>query len=105
MWEILLGYALEKVFGSQTTAFEIGGEYVQTSVPGAAAPQAIGTAIVEPTIDVVTNPSMVCVRPESTLGRPMLQLGGNPFTPIILKGAEELLKLTGQDPYSKGEVY
>jgi len=105
MWEILLGYALEKVFGAHTSAFEIGGEYVQTTVPGDASPQAVGKATVEPTVDVVTNPSLVCVAPDVRPGRPMVQIGFNPFTPIITKGAEEFLKLTGQDPYSKGEVY
>ena len=63
MWEILLGYGLEKIFGSQTTAFEIGGEIVQTTVPGNAAPQAVGKATVEPSTDVVTDPSLVCYAP------------------------------------------
>jgi len=105
MWEIVLGYLLETIFAEDTTAFEIGDEIVQTSVPGDATPQAIGKAVVEPSIDIITNPSLVCVRPESTSGRHMVQFGFNPFTPVIQKGAEELLKLTGQDPYSKGEVY
>jgi len=104
MWEILLGYALEKVFGANTTAFEIGGEYVQTTVPGNAAPQAVGKATVEPTVDVVTNPSLVCVAPDASTTRHYVQLGFNPFGPVLQKGAEEFLKLAGLDPYSKGEV-
>jgi len=104
MWEILLGYSLEKVFGARTSAFEIGGEYVQTSVPGDAAPQAVGKATVEPTVDVVTNPSMVCVAPVSSSSRHYVQLGFNPFGPVLQKGAEEMLKLVGLDPYSMDEV-
>ena len=41
MWEILFGYGIEKIFGRHTTAFEIGGEIVQTSVSGIAPSQGI----------------------------------------------------------------
>ena len=96
MWEILVGYGIEKIFGKQTSAFEIGGEYVQTTVPGNATPQAIGKATVEPVNHVDTDPSLVCYRPEVTRPRHMVQVGFNPFGPIIQYGAEELLKHTGQ---------
>jgi len=95
MWEIILGFALEKVFGAHTSAFEIGGEYVQTSVPGAAAPQAIGKATVEPSIDSITYPSLVRVANNSRPSRHYVQVGFNPFGPVLQKGAEDLLKLTG----------
>ena len=95
MWEILFGYGIEKIFGKQTSAFEIGGHIVQTTVPGDATPQAIGKATLEPTIDVDTDPSLVCYRPQSSQPRHYVQIGFNPFGPVIQKGAEEFLKQTG----------
>jgi len=105
MWEILLGFGLEYIFGSQTTAFEIGGEYVKTTVSGDAAPQTLSKAVVDSANDTNIDPGFVCYRPDHIEGRHMVQIGWNPFTPIVQRGAEELLKLAGQDPYSKGEVY
>jgi len=95
MWEILFGYGIEKIFGKQTSAFEIGGHIVQTTVPGDATPQAIGKATLEPTNDVDSDPSLVCYRPDSRKPRHYVQVGFNPFTPVLFKGAEELLKVTG----------
>ena len=108
MWEILFGYGIEKIFGSKTTAFEIGGQIVQTTVPGDATPQAIGKATVESLDNSVVDtydPSLVCYLPERKQPRHYVQVGFNPFTPIIQKGAEDLMKLISKDPYETGEVY
>jgi len=102
----LFGYGIEKIFGKQTTAFEIGGQYVQTSVPGDAAPQAIGKAAVEPDANVdVYNPSLVCTRPDTVPVRHGIQIGFNPFTPVVSKGAEEFIKMVGYDPVGDDQRY
>lgn len=95
MWEILFGYGIEKIFGKQTSAFEIGGHIVQTTVPADASPQAIGKATLERVNDVDTDPSLVCYRPEVTQPKHLVQVGFNPFGPVLQKGAEELLKRIG----------
>lgn len=105
MWEILFGYGLEKIFGKQTAAFEIGGEIVQTSVPGNASPQAVGKATLEPTSNIPITPELVCYAPESVYHRPGIQIGFNPFTPIIVKGAQEFIEAVGYDPMAGKERY
>jgi len=97
MWEILFGYGIEKVFSRRTAAFEIGGHIVQTSVPGDATPQAVGKATLEPSTDVVTDPSLVCYAPEPVVHRHGIQLGFNPFTPVIVEGARILIEKIGYD--------
>jgi len=97
MWEILFGYGIEKIFGRRTAAFEIGGEIVQTSVPGDASPQAIGKATLEPSVDGVTNPSLVCYAPDPVVHRHKIQLGFNPFTPVLVEGARILIDKAGYD--------
>jgi len=95
MWDILLHYAFEQIFAKHTSAFEIGGHIVETKVPTDATPQAIGKATVVPSNDVDIDQSYVCYRPEDSPGRHYVQFGFNPFGPVIQKGAEEFLILTG----------
>ena len=105
MWEILLGYALEKVFGAQTTAFEIGGEYVQTSVPvddpsPIFSKASLGFGNTNTPFGVDTKDSTS--QPDKRV-RQRVQVGFNPFTPIIIIGAEELYKRIA--PASERDVY
>jgi len=95
LWEILLGYALEKIFGSETDAFEVGGTIVtttddveQTSSPAGQISLADNSGV------VYYDPSLVCSRPDVKVGLG-LQLGFNPFTPVIRRGAEVLLEEVG----------
>ena len=103
MWEVLLGYALEKVFGSHTTAFEIGGEYVQTTVPRYDAPQTISKT----TLGFDNNNSALAGIGKKSTNLPRVrqrvQVGFNPFTPIIIIGAEELYKHIA--PPSERDIY
>jgi len=96
LWEILLGYALEKIFGSETDAFEVGGTIVtttddveQTSSPAGQISLADNSGV------VYYDPSLVCSRPDSDNVRHGLQLGFNPFAPVLQKGAEVLLEQVG----------
>ena len=107
MWEILFGYGIEKIYGRHTTAFEIGGEIVQTSVSGVEPSQGISkvTVATKPSTTDITSRSVNTTSSNESRSRPLIQVGFNPFGPVLIYGAEQLLKLTGQDPYSKGEVY
>ncbi len=108
MWEILFGYGIQRIYDKQTTAFEIGGEIVQTTVSGAESPQGIGkVTVASQSLAVVTSSrnDINTSRNDSSKSRSLISVGFNPFGPVLIYGAEQLLKLTGQDPYSKGEVY
>ena len=106
MWEILFGYTLEKIFGAHTDAFEVGNVIVQTTDDGTGTSSSTGQVSLATNNDVdYHDHTLVCSRPDELEHRPGIQIGFNPFTPIIVKGAEELLKIVNQDPYEKGEVY
>lgn len=96
MWEILFGYGIEKIFGKQTTAFEIGGEIVQTTVSGVESPQGISKVTVAAKSSVIVshprNNTNTTRSNGSSKSRPLIQVGFNPFGPVLIYGAEQLLK-------------
>lgn len=91
LWEIILGYALETIFGEDIDAFEVGGTIVQTTDDVASTSPPAGQASLASNNNVdYHDPSLVCRKPETTKSRHMVQVGFNPFAPILIYGAEQL---------------
>ena len=105
MWEILFGYALGKIFDCDRDAFEIGDKIVQTQSSEDVSSPSISQDIVDTMPTLGINAASIRSDRTESRSRPMIQVGFNPFGPVLIYGAEQLLKLAGQDPYSKGEVY
>lgn len=109
MWEILFGYALEKIFQCDRDAFEVGDTIVQTESSEDVSSPSISSVVVAAkpsTIVAASRNNTNRSRNNESKSRPLIQVGFNPFGPVLIYGAEQLLKHLDYETHTyDDEVY